>query len=68
MPWTQTDIDRLKSAISAGRGARRMTFGDQTVEFHSVDEMLKLLSVMEHEVNSGTTAPNHRLAAFDKGV
>ena len=41
MAWTQADIDALKAAITAGRGAKSIAFGDQTITFHSVDEMLK---------------------------
>jgi len=69
MAWTVTDVDALKAAISAGRGARSITFSDQSVSFHSVDEMLKLLAVMQQEVNLASAAPKHyRLAATKKGV
>lgn len=67
MAWTQTDIDKLKTAIADGRGARQITFADQSVTFHSIQDMLQLLSTMQHEVNASST-PNHRLAATSKGV
>lgn len=68
MAWTQTDIDRLKAAISDGRGARSMTFGDQSVTFHSVEEMRELLRMMQEDVSATALVPRTRYAAFDKGV
>ena len=70
MPWTQTDVDNLKAAIAAGGGARTITFGDQSVTFNSIDEMLKLLAVMSAEVSAVTTGSSSRtrLAAFSKGL
>lgn len=67
MPWTQTDIDTLKAAIVAGKGARSITFADQSVTFHSLDEMLKLLAVMEQQVGAGSGGSRTRLAATSKG-
>ena len=67
MPFTQSDIDALKAAIVAGKGAKAITFSDQSVTFHSVDEMIKLLALMEQQVNS-TTRRGYRLAATSKGL
>jgi hypothetical protein len=69
MAWTQADIDLLKAAMAAGRGVRTLTFADQSVTFHDIDEMLKLLSVMEHDVAAQSATPQHyRLVATRKGV
>jgi hypothetical protein len=69
MAWTQGDIDTLKAAMATGRGVRTLTFADQSITFHSVDEMLKLLSVMEHDVAAQSSkARGYRLAATSKGV
>jgi hypothetical protein len=69
MPFTQSDVDALKAAIVAGKGARSITFSDQSVTFHTVDEMLKLLAVMQQDVNAAGSSPKHyRLAATSKGV
>jgi hypothetical protein len=71
MPFTQTDADNLRRAIADGRGARSMTFDNQTVVFNSIDDMLKLLAVMEAEVNgaAGTnTRRSYRVATTSKGV
>lgn len=69
MPFTQADADALRAAIADGRGARSITFGDQSVTFSSIDEMLKLLSVMQGDVNATTgTQTRTRFAATSKGV
>jgi len=69
MAWSQSDIDALKAAISDGRGARSITFGDQSVTFNSIDDMLKLLSLMQSDVNATAGAQTRtRLAATCKGV
>jgi hypothetical protein len=69
MPWSQSDIDTLKAAILARNGARSITFSDQSVTFDSIDDMLKLLSVMQGEVTATTgTSTRTRLAATRKGV
>ena len=69
MAWTQADIDTLKQAIVDRGGARTIAFGDQSVTFDSVDDMLKLLSVMQQSVNTGTGAPRTvRYASTSKGV
>jgi hypothetical protein len=70
MPFTQQDVDNLKQAIADGRGAKTLTFADQTITFHSVDEMLKLLTAMQADVTvaASTTGSRTRLAATSKGV
>jgi hypothetical protein len=69
MPFTQADADALRAAIADGRGARSITFGDQSVTFSSIDEMLKLLSVMQADVSATAgTSTRMRLAATSKGV
>lgn len=69
MAWSQSDIDALKAAIADGRGARVITFGDQSVTFNSIDDMLKLLAVMQGDVNASSGAQTRsRVAAFCKGV
>ncbi len=71
MAFTQTDVDNLKAAIAAGRGARSITFENQTVVFHSVAEMQELLRMMQDEVSSTSTAggaSRTRYGATSKGV
>jgi hypothetical protein len=69
MAWTQTDIDKLKTAIAGGAVVQSMTFGDQTFTFRSIAEMLQVLALMQQEVNAGTGSPQtYRLAATSKGA
>jgi hypothetical protein len=71
MPFTQTDADNLRRAIADGRGARSMTFDNQTVVFNSIDDMLKLLAHMEGEITGpeGTnTRRSYRIGVTSKGV
>lgn len=67
MPFTQTDVDNLKSALADGRGARTMTFSDQSVTFNSIPEMLQLLATMQAEVDQQTRSTRTRYAAVSKG-
>jgi hypothetical protein len=66
MAFSQADLDKLDQALADGRGARQITFEDQSITFHSIDEMLKLRAVMVREVSS--TVKNHRLAVVKKGT
>jgi len=67
--FTQTDIELLERAIADGRGARSITFFDQSITFNSIAEMLELLAVMRQDVAADTGAGrNYRLASFRKGV
>lgn len=65
MAFTQADLDKLDRAIADGRGARQVTFADQSVIFHSVADMLKLRSLMKRQIDSALT---HRLAVTGKGT
>lgn len=69
MPWTQTDADNLRRAIADGRGARSMTFDNQTVVFNSLKEMIELLAIMEQGVATANgTRRGYRVGITSKGV
>lgn len=68
MPWTESDINTLKQAIVDRKGARTITFGDQTVAFESIDDMRKLLADMQADVASAAGKSRTRFAATSKGV
>lgn len=53
MAFTQTQLDALESAIS--RGVREVEYDGERVRFGSMDEMLRLRSVMQREI-SGNAA------------
>ena len=67
MPWTQADADILRAAIVAAKGARQITFSDQTIVFHSLQEMRDLLAEIEG-VAAATAGATFRYAATSKGV
>jgi len=69
MPFTQTDRENLARAIAEGRGARSMTFDNQTVVFNSIDDMLKLLARMDEQIGiANGTRRGYRVATTRKGV
>ncbi len=68
MAWTQSDVDTLKAAIVAGKGARSIAFGDQAITFHSLTEMRALLADMQSDVAIAAGTPRSRFAATSKGV
>ena len=68
MAWTQADVDALERAIADGRGARSMSFSDQSVTFGSVDEMLRLLGTMKAAVAAAAGTTTTRYAATSKGL
>lgn len=51
MAWTQAEIDALKAAI--GAGVKRVAYSDHTVEYHTLQEMMAALAIMETVVDSG---------------
>lgn len=67
MGWTQADIDALDKAIADGRGARQISFNDQTLQLNSIEEMLQLRAVMKREVDP-SSSPAYRLAVTRKGT
>lgn len=69
MAWTSADIDTIKAAIVERNGARTIQFSDQSVHFDSIEDMLKLLTVMQNEVNAAASQSTRmRLAATSKGT
>lgn len=50
--WTAADIAALEAAIK--RGVKSVTYASGTVNYHSLDEMLRLLDRMRGEVASAT--------------
>ena len=69
MPFTAIDAEALRRAIADGRGARSMTFSDQSVTFNSIADMLALLARMEQDVAAvDGTARSYRVGSTSKGV
>lgn len=66
MAWTQDDIDALKSAIK--RGVRSVTNSDGTsVTYGTTDDMVRVLKLMESEVNGTSRRPaSYSVAGLSK--
>ncbi|MGE0715640.1 MAG: phage head-tail joining protein [Alphaproteobacteria bacterium] len=72
MAWTQSDLDALDRALKSG--ARRVTYGSgngrKEVEYHTVDEMMRLRASMQAEIAAATGAdppPRYSFAGFRRG-
>jgi len=69
MAWTAADVALLKQGILDRNGARSIAFADQVVTFDSIDDMLKLLAVMQAEVAAEAgLSTRTRFAATSKGT
>ena len=53
MTYTTTELDALKRALATGE--RRVSFGDKTIEYRSVEELQAAIRAVETEIarNSG---------------
>jgi hypothetical protein len=65
--WTSADIAALEAAIKGG--VLRVRFADREVQYHSMSEMLKLLSTMKEMVATAASGRRSRTsyASFRKG-
>lgn len=63
--WTQQQYEDLCAAIS--QGAREVWYGDKRVQYHSLDEMLKLKNEMARDLGLNTK-PRKSRGAFYKGL
>ena len=69
MAWNSSDVLALEQAIK--EGAKVVQYSDRRVEYHSLDEMLKLLTVMRGEVNQPNNKSGigtRRYASHSKGL
>ncbi len=53
MAFSASDVAALEAAIKSG--VLRVSYADRTVQYHSLDEMMKLLSLMRSEVAAGSS-------------
>jgi len=53
--YTSTQIDALKRALASGE--RRVTFGDKTIEYRSIEELRAAIRTVEAELARNTGAP-----------
>ncbi len=66
MAWVQADLDALEKAIKAG--VRSVSYGGDSVTYHSLDEMLRLRDAMRQSINvAAGTSTRCTYAKFSKG-
>lgn len=67
LTWTDEEIATLRSAIASG--VKRVTYRDETVEYHSLDQMRELLASMTASASeSSSSNGTYRLASTRKGL
>jgi len=68
MAWTQADREVLERALA--KGERRVTFGDKTVEYRSVEELREALREIDAQLarNQGRTPIRQIRVTTDKGL
>ncbi len=65
LPYTQADLDELDEKIKTASLVKSTAFADQSTEFRSIDELLKLRATMAQEISANSRV---RLAGFSKGT
>ncbi|MBP6725810.1 MAG: hypothetical protein KA132_01160 [Thauera sp.] len=58
MTYTTTQLEALKRALATGE--RRVSFGDKTVEYRSVEELQAAIRTVEAEIACNTGASPKR--------
>lgn len=68
MAWTQADREVLERALA--KGERRVTFGDKTVEYRSVEELRTALHEIDAQLarDQGRTLIRQIRVTTDKGL
>ena len=61
MAWTQADIDAVRAALRAN--TLNVRHGETSITYRSQSELLKLLDIMEAEVN-GTGSTRRRSVGY----
>ena len=67
MTYTTTQLDALKKALATGE--RRVSFGDKTVEYRSVEELQAAIRTVEVELarSAGSTPKRQIRVTTSKG-
>lgn len=66
MSFSQAQLDALDAAIAVG--ALRVTQGGETVEYRSLDEMMRVRALMVASANPATGRQTHFQPAFERGT
>jgi hypothetical protein len=65
MRFTLQQYEKLKEGIT--NGVRSIQYGDKTVTYHSMNEMIKLLEIMEEDLFPERFGRRRKLAETDRG-
>lgn len=67
MAWTQQQLDAIEAAIASGELTVR--FGDRTVTYRSMDELLQARAVIRESISAaaGTSTDRFSFAQTSKG-
>lgn len=68
MAFTQTQLDALDNAIAMG--VLSVMYGNKTVQYRSVDDMIKTRNLMYNSLNPSAKNTNNRrkYGEFNKGL
>ena len=65
VPFTEENYLTLVTAIA--QGSRVVEYGDKRVEYRSLDEMLRILGLMERTLGINNTGAGRRVADYYTG-
>lgn len=66
MSYTQTQLEALQAALASG--TLRVSYDGKTVEYRSVDELIRAIAVVEAGVNVASPRLTHMNPAYSKGT
>lgn len=66
MAWTQTDLDKIESAIK--EGALKVKYADREVTYRSMAELERARDLIRAELGIRTSQPAARRAKFTKDL
>jgi hypothetical protein len=68
MPWSQSDVDALETAIAAAavKGWANVQFEGRSMQRYTLSELLNLREVMRSAVSGSSGKVMSRLTRFDK--
>ena len=65
MAWSASDLTAIETAIASG--TMRVSFGDRTIEYRSISELLKARDAIKSAIAGSSSGTMTTLAQFSKG-
>lgn len=66
MVWTQTDLDNVKAALA--KGEHTVQFADRSVTYRSVEELQRVMQMIEAELATAVDRPRQWYGHSSKGL